>query len=283
MNKRRTLKESLADKNYVMGVYNKMSESEKIKWKKAVKECLEENPRLKSNVNFYKFMTGFGIILLIVAFATGGYALAALPALGAFGMAMDERTFNQLRKCVRAKMELSDETEEDLPSTEDKPIEESKRKKVVRMTESELIQLLKKVIKEEYSSNPYKDPKMADYGFDNEHGELGPDELEDYDDYHQDVEDFLASEKGQDYERAKKRFNTTSRMERTREKREKRFDNLTRDILKDKVKDLEVGSDEWTNWADDLHDKWSDVKNKKSQKKDQFTPYDKYDVVRKNR
>ena len=156
-------------------------------------------------------------------------------------------------------------------------------KKIIRLTESDLIRLVKKLIKEEYSSNPYKDPKMADYGFDNEHGELGPDELEDYDDYHQDVEDFLASEKGQDYERAKKRFNTTSRMETIRKKRHNRIDDLMGNIVKDKVKNIDIMSDDYVDWLDDLDKKWGEIKNKKSQKKDEFTPYDRYDVVRKNK
>jgi hypothetical protein len=155
--------------------------------------------------------------------------------------------------------------------------------KIVRLTESDLIRLVKKVMKEQHSSNPYKEPKMSDFGFDNIHGDLGPDDEEDFDDYHQDVEDFSNSDAGEKYRTAKKRYDTTNRMERLRKKRSDKISNMAANIGKRKSQELGHGSDEHFKWLDDTMDKMVQSKDKKLQKKDEFTKFDFYDLLRKNK
>ena len=156
MKKIRLTESSLANKSYVMSVFNNLSESEKIKWLGAVKQCLNENPTLKRNIGAYTKLGGFTLIIVAVAIMISAPAALLLPALGVTFGVLDDYTWTELKKCVKAKIggttylppdspvtsieRVSDET-----SSENLP-ESYKRK--IRLTESELIQLIKKIIRE---------------------------------------------------------------------------------------------------------------------------------------
>jgi hypothetical protein len=140
------MKVDLKSKGSVMAYWNSMSDPEKDKWKKAVKECLDENPKLKENRKLTNFFNGWTLIWCIVALATGGVVAAlTVPILAGLAF-VNKSQYQDLLQCVEHKMSPDSETEDDQPVD---PIEESRRKKVIRMTESDLIRLVKKVIKEQ--------------------------------------------------------------------------------------------------------------------------------------
>ena len=140
---------SLTDKSYVKSIFNSLSDEEKKGWLKALKECLDENPKLKSNVNFYKYLTGYGSVILTVGILIGAPAAMVLGAAPILVEVLDGYTWKELKKCVRKKMGKTDNNDKEISSTGDTKINETKMKKTIRLTESELIELVQRIIKEE--------------------------------------------------------------------------------------------------------------------------------------
>jgi len=140
---------SLTDKSYVKSIFNSLSDEEKKGWLKALKECLKENPKLKSNVNFYKYLTGYSCVILTVGILIGAPAAMVLGAAPILVEVLDGYTWKELKKCVRKKMGKTDNNDEEMSSTGDTKINETKMKKTIRLTESELIRLVQRIVEEE--------------------------------------------------------------------------------------------------------------------------------------
>jgi len=140
--RKRLTESSLENKSYVMSVYDSIDETEKIGFRKAIKQCMDENPDIKRALKFDAYATGYMLILLIVAIKIGAKELFLLPAAGAAGMALQGDMWKKLKECVRAKMGKTDSTK----------IKESKMKKTIRLTESELVKLVQRIIKEDEMS-----------------------------------------------------------------------------------------------------------------------------------
>ena len=143
--KRILTESSLTNKSYVMSVYDSIDENEKMGLKQAIEKCLDENPDLKKRLKFTAKISGYLLIVLIVALKIGAKEMLAIPALGALGLSMDSDLWVNLKKCVREKMGKT-------PSTDTPKIQESKMKKTIRLTESELVELVQRIIKEDEMS-----------------------------------------------------------------------------------------------------------------------------------
>jgi hypothetical protein len=136
---------SLENKSYVMSVYDSIDETEKIGFRKAIKQCMDENPDIKRALKFDAYATGYMLILLIVAIKIGAKELFLLPAAGAAGMALQGDMWKKLKECVRAKMGKTTTSSQ----TDSTQIKETKMKKTIRLTESELVELVQRIIKED--------------------------------------------------------------------------------------------------------------------------------------
>jgi hypothetical protein len=143
--RKRLTESSLEDKSYVMSLYDSIDETEKMGLTRAIQKCLDENPDLKKRLKFSAKVSGYLLIVLIVALKIGAKEMLAIPALGALGLSMDSKLWGNLKNCIREKMGKT-------PSTETPKIQESKMKKTIRLTESELVELVQRIISEDEMS-----------------------------------------------------------------------------------------------------------------------------------
>jgi len=126
-----------------------LENGEKMKWEEAIKQCMDE-------LGFTKeFKSQKKIVLYFAALAAAGIALniVAVVAMAALGTGFlgyaDKGMITKVIKCAREKrkMDSSSSTTDNTP-TDDTQIQESKNKKTIRLSESELIRVIKKIIKE---------------------------------------------------------------------------------------------------------------------------------------
>jgi len=144
---------SLTDKTYVQSVIKNLSNSEKLSWKKALKQCLNENPKLKKSVKFYKVLSGFEGLILVTALIIDAPFMLLMSAIPVIAGLIDEYTWKELKKCIRTKMGKGETPSNSISTSGDTQLKESNMKKTIRLTESELIDLVQKIIKEDEMSS----------------------------------------------------------------------------------------------------------------------------------
>jgi hypothetical protein len=127
--------------------FNSLSEVEKIKWKEAVKQCVDElgyGNIIKVDTTAFLYLAALaagGIILSIGALV----AMAVVPAV--FIGLIDKDKILKIIKCARNKRKGVTNTTD--TSTPEQTIQETKMKKTIRLTESELVKLVQRIIKED--------------------------------------------------------------------------------------------------------------------------------------
>lgn len=127
--------------------FKSLSEQEKIKWKTAIKQCIEElgySRMIKTDELTLGWMAALAAAGLVfsIPFLIG---MAVLPAV--FVGVIDKDKIIRVIKCARNKRKGDIPSQ---PSSQDSTqIQESKMKKTIRLTESELVDLVQRIIKED--------------------------------------------------------------------------------------------------------------------------------------
>jgi hypothetical protein len=130
--------------------FNSLSEAEKMKWKDAVKQCIQElgyGNMVKTDSTAFLYLAALaaGGLILGIGFLVG---MAVVPAV--FIGIIDKDKIIKIIKCARNKRKggVSTDTNADT-TTPEQSIQETKMKKTIRLTESELVQLVQRIIKED--------------------------------------------------------------------------------------------------------------------------------------
>lgn len=147
--------------------FNSLSEAEKMKWKDAVKQCIQElgyGNMVKTDSTAFLYLAALaaGGLILGIGFLVG---MAVVPAV--FIGIIDKDKIIKIIKCARNKRKgrVSTDTNADT-TTPEQSIQETKMKKTIRLTESELVQLVQRIIKEdEMMGMDSSSTKMGPKGF----------------------------------------------------------------------------------------------------------------------
>lgn len=126
-----------------------LEDGEKMKWQEAIKECMDK-------LGFTKeFKSQKKIVLYFAALAAAGIALniVAVVAMAALGTGFlgyaDKGMITKIIRCAREKRKMNGSSSTtDSTVTSDTQMQESKSKRIVKLSESELISMIEKVIKE---------------------------------------------------------------------------------------------------------------------------------------
>jgi hypothetical protein len=127
-------------KDKLLGAAEGMSEAEKGGWVKLIKECIaefdEENPDFSRDIKVEAVLSGLMLLFILGAILLD-FDIAAVLGVGGLVMLGDEqiKKWKKVIECAKNK--------------KNNTIEESIMKKTIRLTESELINLVQRIIKEE--------------------------------------------------------------------------------------------------------------------------------------
>lgn len=142
--KRRFIKESLSQSQLstYFNQYKSMEESEKMGWIKAIRECIQELGY--GSISRSDMIAGtFGIGLIVMGIKLNIPELCILGAGTIAALAHFEKdVWVKIIQCANNKRKETD-------TIPDEQMNESKMKKTIRLTESELINLVQKIIKED--------------------------------------------------------------------------------------------------------------------------------------
>jgi hypothetical protein len=141
---KKILKESIT-KNQALSLYKSMSESEKMSWIEAIRECIKELG-YKSVTNSDIAVGVFGVGLIVMGIKLNIPELCMMGAAGIGAVAYFEKdVWEKIIECAREKKNKKN-------NMGIEKIKESKMKKTIRLTESELIELVQRIIKEDEMS-----------------------------------------------------------------------------------------------------------------------------------
>lgn len=149
---KKILKESITQ-NQALSLYENMPKDEKISWKKAIEQCINDytsksggKRNVGGNFKFSIIGSVFGVALIVTGIKLeipelvmmGAGTIAALAGLTA-------QDWSTIINCAREKkgMKTSDTTDSEMG------MNESKKRKTIRLTESELVGLIQRIIKED--------------------------------------------------------------------------------------------------------------------------------------
>ena len=127
-------------KDKLLSAAEGMSEAEKGGWVKLIKECIaefdEENPDFSRDIKVEAVLSGLMLLFILGAILLD-FDIAAVLGVGGLVMLGDEqiKKWKKVIECAKNK--------------KNNTIEESIMKKTIRLTESELINLVQRIIKEE--------------------------------------------------------------------------------------------------------------------------------------
>ena len=150
---------SETDIKNAIDTYNSMDQSEKESWITCIQKCIEEMGYGK--ISKADIITGgFGIGLVVVGVKLNIPVLCAMGAVAIGAVAhFDKDVWEKIIQCARNKRKgitTTDNTIDRLSTnnttgipTPEKTIQETKMKKTIRLTESELVKLVQKIIKED--------------------------------------------------------------------------------------------------------------------------------------
>lgn len=142
--KRRFIKESLSQSNVnsYLQDYNKMLDPEKMGWLKAIRECIQElGYGSISKSDILVGTSGIGLIVMGIKLNIPELCVMGAGTIAALAH-FEKDVWVKIIQCAKNKRKETD-------TIPDEQMNESKMKKTIRLTESELIKLVQKIIKED--------------------------------------------------------------------------------------------------------------------------------------
>jgi hypothetical protein len=148
--KRRLIRESISVEQMekYISMYNSMSEEEKMSWWKAIRQCVKELKEEGLIISDIAVGT-FSMLLIIIAVKYNQPELLVAPAIvSGVSAGFDAPRWKKIIACARAKRE----------GEQNKSIEPMKEMKIIKLTESDLNRIVRRIIKEdEMMAGPSKD------------------------------------------------------------------------------------------------------------------------------
>jgi hypothetical protein len=154
--KRRLIRESVSEEQQeqYLDMFASIPADERKRIKKAIKECLKT---YGFSVGFLSGFSLLGIMVLVIGikFKDTETAMAGFTMLAAGGVTLGTIQRVQILQCAAKKlgMELGDMLNQMKGDEQESSEVTTESKRVIKLTESELISLVKQVIKEEESAN----------------------------------------------------------------------------------------------------------------------------------
>jgi len=142
---------SQSEINTYKNMYDKMDINEKERWLRAVKECVQElgyGKITKSDI----LTGGFGLALIVIGIKLNIPEVCLMGA-GTIGILthFQKDEWQKIIECARKRMGKGG-APVNTTSIGDTQMQESKMKKTIRLTESELVELVQRIIKEDEMS-----------------------------------------------------------------------------------------------------------------------------------
>jgi hypothetical protein len=158
---KRILRESITN-DQAFALYKNMSQVEKTGWWEAIKLCIEELGYGKiSRSDIAVTVFGVGLIVMGVKLDIPELCVMGAGSLGILTY-FEKDVWKKIIDCARNKRKGGTTTNKTTePVTPEKTIQESKMKKTIRLTESELVKLVQRIIKEdEMGVNPCREASL---------------------------------------------------------------------------------------------------------------------------